>query len=106
MDLISLRADLSRQLGSATSRAGARCRQSKPAHKRPSGATQRKVASHARRLTGCACVVGYDRIDAGVAPQVGVRAAHFSATKTLQWRPFAVTEMWRKRRRCGSRAGL
>ena len=36
----------SRQLGSATSRAGARCRQSKPAHKRPAGATQRKVASH------------------------------------------------------------
>src|SRR6185437_16243304 len=38
---------MSRQLGSATSRAGARCRQSKPAHKRPAGATQRKVASHA-----------------------------------------------------------
>ncbi|HVB39370.1 MAG TPA: TA system VapC family ribonuclease toxin [Terriglobales bacterium] len=36
----------SRQLGSATSRAGARCRPSKPAHKRPAGATQRKVASH------------------------------------------------------------
>ena len=40
------RAYISRQLGSATSRAGARCRQSKPAHKRPAGATQRKVASH------------------------------------------------------------
>jgi NAD(P)H-dependent flavin oxidoreductase YrpB (nitropropane dioxygenase family) len=47
----------SRQLGSATSRAGARCRhadpripsgvgQSKPARQRPSGATQREVASH------------------------------------------------------------
>jgi len=48
----------SRQLGNATSRAGARCRQSKPAHERPApgpparsagvaaGATQRKVASH------------------------------------------------------------
>ena len=35
-------ADLSRQLGSATSRAGARCRQSKPALKRPAGATQQK----------------------------------------------------------------
>ncbi|HVB39474.1 MAG TPA: GNAT family N-acetyltransferase [Terriglobales bacterium] len=36
----------SRQLGSATSRAGARRRQSKPALKRPAGATERKVASH------------------------------------------------------------
>jgi len=38
----------SRQLGSATSRAGARCRQLKPAPKRASGAAQRKVASHIR----------------------------------------------------------
>jgi len=42
----------SRQLGSATSRAGQRAavplvrRQAKPAHQRPTGATQRKVASH------------------------------------------------------------
>jgi hypothetical protein len=55
----------------------------------------------ARPLTGCACVVGYDRIDAGVAPQVGVRAAHISATKPLQSRPFAVTAMLRNRRRLG-----
>ncbi|HVB40743.1 MAG TPA: hypothetical protein VNE83_07560 [Terriglobales bacterium] len=40
------RLGFSRQLGSATSRAGARCRQSKSAHKRPAGATQQKVASH------------------------------------------------------------
>ena len=54
---------ISRQLGSATSRAGTRCRQSKPAHKRPSpgppapcagvaaGATQRKVASRTCRAS-------------------------------------------------------
>ena len=35
-----------RQLGDAPSRAGIPCRQSKPALKRPAGATQRKVASH------------------------------------------------------------
>jgi len=35
-----------RQLGDATSRAALPCRQSKPALKRPPGATQRKVASH------------------------------------------------------------
>src|SRR6185437_3730280 len=35
-----------RQLGDAPSRAGISCRQSKPALKRPAGATQRKVASH------------------------------------------------------------
>ena len=35
-----------RQLGDATSRAGIPCRQSKPALKRPAGATKRKVASH------------------------------------------------------------
>ena len=38
--------DIWRQLGDATSRAGIPCRQSKPALKRPAGATQRKVASH------------------------------------------------------------
>ncbi|HEY7837344.1 MAG TPA: hypothetical protein VIC54_01985 [Terriglobales bacterium] len=36
------------QLGDATSRAGIPCCQAKPAHKRPTGATQQKVASHAR----------------------------------------------------------
>jgi len=38
--------NLWRQLGDATSRAGIPCRQSKPALKRPAGATKGKVASH------------------------------------------------------------
>ena len=44
--------DDSRQLGSATSRAGARCRQPKPADKRPAGATKREVASHIDDIRG------------------------------------------------------
>ena len=43
-------ASLWRPLGDATSRAGIPYRQSKPALKRPTGATQRKVASHSALL--------------------------------------------------------
>jgi len=67
----------SRQLGSATSRAGARCRQSKPAHKRPSGATQRNVASHflgpngAGKTTTIKMLTTLLRASAGTSRQLG-----------------------------------
>ena len=71
-----------RQLGEATSRAGLPCRQSKPAHKRPAGATQRKVASHPRarplmkdfELGEVAAVEAAIPAEQAAAAQLGVRA--------------------------------
>ncbi|HVA63668.1 MAG TPA: GNAT family N-acetyltransferase [Terriglobales bacterium] len=76
----------SRQLGSATSRAGARCRQSKPAHKRPAGATQRKVASHVKfgaARGGAGAGARFDKLMDAVEAFAGARGTTVEAGVNL-----------------------